>query len=108
MVFTSSKGLSEIKNEFAIFRTVLECLMGHQEMPLEHQDRHFNQLACDRTSASNPKFLKLGRKRNQNARRRILSNHSLPPSAMFDISPAIQVVRGSEPPVPYLALLFPL
>src|SRR3984957_17775494 len=26
-------------------------------MPLDHQDRHFNQLACGQTSASNPKFL---------------------------------------------------
>jgi hypothetical protein len=28
-------------------------------MPLDHQDRHFNQLARDRTCASNPKFLEL-------------------------------------------------
>jgi hypothetical protein len=37
----------------------LECLMGHQEMPPDHQDWHFKQLPCERTDAANPEFLEL-------------------------------------------------
>jgi hypothetical protein len=51
--------LRQVGNEFPIPSMILECLMGHQVMPLDHQDRHFHQLACDWACTSNPKLLEL-------------------------------------------------